>query len=95
MGDFKIRIEALDKKMSGWSLLETSDQIAKKIRMVHARGIYRHPSDNRTFHHLGTESIYALDREPNVNICQSRLAIFMDLRGDELRRSCECHQTTP
>jgi AI-2 transport protein TqsA len=32
MGDFKIKIEALDKKMSGWSLLETSDQIAKKIR---------------------------------------------------------------
>jgi AI-2 transport protein TqsA len=32
MGDFKIKIEALDKKMAGWSLLETSDQIAKKIR---------------------------------------------------------------
>jgi AI-2 transport protein TqsA len=32
MGDFKIKIEALDKKMSGWSMLETSDQIAKKIR---------------------------------------------------------------
>jgi len=32
MGDFKIKIEALDKKMNGWSLLETSGQIAKKIR---------------------------------------------------------------
>ena len=32
MGDFKTKIEALDKKMSGWSLLETSGQIAKKIR---------------------------------------------------------------
>jgi AI-2 transport protein TqsA len=32
MGDFKIKIEALDKKMSGWSLLETSGQIAEKIR---------------------------------------------------------------
>jgi len=32
MGDFKIKIEALDEKMSGWSLLETSGQIAKKIR---------------------------------------------------------------
>jgi hypothetical protein len=32
MGDFKIKIEGLDKKMSGWSLLETSGQIAEKIR---------------------------------------------------------------
>jgi len=35
--------------------------------MGHARGIYWHPSDNRTFHHLGTESIHALDSEPHVN----------------------------
>ena len=32
MGDFKIKIEALDKKMSGWSLVETSGRIANKIR---------------------------------------------------------------
>ena len=32
MDDFKIKLAALDKKMTGWSLLETSGQIAKKIR---------------------------------------------------------------
>jgi predicted PurR-regulated permease PerM len=32
MDDFKTKIAALDKKMTGWSLLETSGQIAKKIR---------------------------------------------------------------
>ena len=32
IGDFKMKIEALDKKLSGWSLSETSGQIAKKIR---------------------------------------------------------------
>jgi predicted PurR-regulated permease PerM len=32
MGDFKTKIEALDRKMNGWSLLETSGQIAEKIR---------------------------------------------------------------
>jgi AI-2 transport protein TqsA len=32
MDDFKIKLEALDKKMSGWSLLETSGRIADKIR---------------------------------------------------------------
>ena len=32
MGDFKIKLEALDKKLSGWSLLETTSRIAEKIR---------------------------------------------------------------
>ncbi len=32
MDDFKIKLQALDKKMSGWSLLETSGRIAEKIR---------------------------------------------------------------
>jgi AI-2 transport protein TqsA len=32
MDDFKMKLAALDKKMSGWSLLETSGQIADKIR---------------------------------------------------------------
>jgi AI-2 transport protein TqsA len=32
MSEFKTKLEALDKKMSGWSLAETSGQIAKKIR---------------------------------------------------------------
>jgi AI-2 transport protein TqsA len=32
MGDFKMKISALDKKLSGWSLSETSGQIAEKIR---------------------------------------------------------------
>ena len=32
MDDFKIKLAALDKKMTGWSLLETSGQIANKIR---------------------------------------------------------------
>jgi AI-2 transport protein TqsA len=32
MDGFKIKLAALDKKMSGWSLLETSGQIAEKIR---------------------------------------------------------------
>jgi predicted PurR-regulated permease PerM len=32
MDDFKTKIAALDKKMTGWSLLETSGQIAEKIR---------------------------------------------------------------
>jgi len=32
MDNFKTKIAALDKKMTGWSLLETSGQIAKKIR---------------------------------------------------------------
>ena len=36
--------------------------------MGHARFIYWHPRDNRTFHGLGTKSVDALDREPNVNI---------------------------
>jgi AI-2 transport protein TqsA len=31
-GDFKIKLEALDKKLSGWSLLETTSRIAEKIR---------------------------------------------------------------
>jgi len=30
--DFKIKLIALDKKLSGWSLLETSGKIAEKIR---------------------------------------------------------------
>ena len=32
MGDFKLKLAALDSKLSGWSLLETSGQIAEKIR---------------------------------------------------------------
>ncbi len=32
MDGFKIKLAALDKKMSGWSLLETSGRIAEKIR---------------------------------------------------------------
>jgi AI-2 transport protein TqsA len=32
MDDFKTKLSALDKKMNGWSLLETSGQIAGKIR---------------------------------------------------------------
>jgi predicted PurR-regulated permease PerM len=32
MGIFKRKIEALDKQMSGWSLLDTTNQIADKIR---------------------------------------------------------------
>ena len=32
MDDFKIKLAALDKTMSGWSLLETSGRIADKIR---------------------------------------------------------------
>jgi AI-2 transport protein TqsA len=32
MDDFKLKLMALDKKMSGWSLLETSGRIAEKIR---------------------------------------------------------------
>jgi predicted PurR-regulated permease PerM len=32
MSDFKIKISALDKKLSGWSLSETSGRIAEKIR---------------------------------------------------------------
>ncbi|MGO9722503.1 MAG: AI-2E family transporter [Methylocella sp.] len=32
MSEFKIKLEALDKKMSGWSLAETSGRIAEKIR---------------------------------------------------------------
>jgi AI-2 transport protein TqsA len=32
MDDFKIKLAALDKKMSGWSLLETSGRIAERIR---------------------------------------------------------------
>ena len=32
MDDFKLKLIALDKKMSGWSLLETSGRIAEKIR---------------------------------------------------------------
>ncbi|MGH6835276.1 MAG: AI-2E family transporter [Methylocella sp.] len=32
MDDFKLKLIALDKKMSGWSLLETSGKIAYKIR---------------------------------------------------------------
>ncbi|HEY8030793.1 MAG TPA: AI-2E family transporter [Methylocella sp.] len=32
MGDFRLKLAALDTKLSGWSLLETSRQIAEKIR---------------------------------------------------------------
>jgi AI-2 transport protein TqsA len=32
MGDFRLKLAALDTKLSGWSLLETSGQIAGKIR---------------------------------------------------------------
>jgi AI-2 transport protein TqsA len=32
MGDFRLKLAALDTKLSGWSLLETSGQIAEKIR---------------------------------------------------------------
>ena len=32
MEDFKIKLAALDKKMGGWSLLETSSRIAERIR---------------------------------------------------------------
>ena len=32
MDEFKIKLQALDKELSGWSLLETSGQIAEKIR---------------------------------------------------------------
>jgi AI-2 transport protein TqsA len=32
MDDFKLKLIAVDKKMSGWSLLETSGRIAEKIR---------------------------------------------------------------
>jgi hypothetical protein len=32
MDNFRIKLAALDNKMSGWSLLETSGRIAEKIR---------------------------------------------------------------
>src|SRR5580704_4081397 len=54
--------------------------------MGHARGIYWYPSDNRAFHRLGTESVYALDRKLNVNIwcCFRRLAMSRNLRVKQL-----------